>query len=358
MNYYILPKNNITFNINLILKEEEPEAIVSYSLIFYLNNIYKQLSNIKNIHNDITIENAKQIINPYEYIYTNLEGTSVSVSKVKPESNIFFEMMEVLQISNMIEYLSFKKNINIAHFTHNYISTNYLLNMLREDKEDNILNLDFNYENINTNYILKNLGLKIDLFIFEFKEENCNNSNNYVKNILLVLQLILKYQINGGNTIIKIDNIFIKPIIDILFIFSCIFDKVYLFKPCLCNITKGDRYIICKNLSIDSYTQSKMLDKLEEEINKNDIKKTKLNIHSIITNEIPYYFLNKIEESNSIIGQQQLESYDQIINIINSKKNDEKIETYKRNNLQKCIQWCEKNQLPHNKFTEKINMFL
>ena len=30
----------------------------------------------------------------------------------------------------------------------------------------------------------------------------------------------------------------------------------------------------------------------------------------------------------------------------------------KRINIQKCIQWCEKNQLPHNKFTDNVNIFL
>jgi hypothetical protein len=82
------------------------------------------------------------------------------------------------------------------------------------------------------------------------------------------------------------------------------------------------------------------------------------NIHSIIENNIPYYFSNKIEESNAVIGQQQLEAYDQIINILKNKNRDEKIEILKRNNIQKCIQWCEKNQLPHNKFIDRVNIFL
>jgi hypothetical protein len=68
--------------------------------------------------------------------------------------------------------------------------------------------------------------------------------------------------------------------------------------------------------------------------------------------------LNKIEESNAVIGQQQLESYNQIINIFKNKNKEEKIESLKRSHIQKCIQWCEKNQIPHNKFTDKINIFL
>ena len=85
----------------------------------------------------------------------------------------------------------------------------------------------------------------------------------------------------------------------------------------------------------------------------------KLNhVFSVINNDIPYYFLNKLEESNAVIGQQQLEAYDQIINIFKNKNREDKIETLKRNHIQKCIQWCEKNQLPHNKFIDQINIFL
>jgi hypothetical protein len=106
--------------------------------------------------------------------------------------------------------------------------------------------------------------------------------------------------------------------------------------------------------------QTKLLQQLENSLKSIIINNlsTENNIHSIIENEIPYYFSNKIEEINAVIGQQQLEAYDQIINIFKNKNKDDKIETLKRNHIQKCIQWCEKNQLPHNKFVERINIFL
>jgi hypothetical protein len=81
-------------------------------------------------------------------------------------------------------------------------------------------------------------------------------------------------------------------------------------------------------------------------------------INSLIDNDLPYYLLNRLEESNLVIGQQQLEAYDQIINIFKNKNREEKIENLKRSHIQKCIQWCEKNQLPHNKFIDKVNIFL
>ena len=65
-------------------------------------------------------------------------------------------------------------------------------------------------------------------------------------------------------------------------------------------------------------------------------------IHSLIKNDIPYYFSNKIEEVNAVIGQQQLEAYDQILNILKGKNKTDKVEILKRNN----------------KFCDKFNVFL
>ena len=49
---------------------------------------------------------------------------------------------------------------------------------------------------------------------------------------------------------------------------------------------------------------------------------------------------------------------DLIMNIIKNKNRDEKLENIKKSNIQKCIQWCEKFKIPHNKFLEKGNIFL
>ena len=178
--------------------------------------------------------------------------------------------------------------------------------------------------------------------------------------MILVLYIITKYQAANGTCIIKMDNIFYKTIVDILFIFSAIYDRVIIIKPSISKVTKGERYLICKNLNIDILNNSKLLQQLDEHIKPKIIDNTfnDNQVHSLIRNEIPYYFSNKIEEANAVIGQQQLEAYDQILNIFKNKNRNEKIEILKRNHIQKCIQWCEKNQLPHNKFIDKINIFL
>ena len=62
--------------------------------------------------------------------------------------------------------------------------------------------------------------------------------------------------------------------------------------------------------------------------------------------DIPYIFINKIEDINAIIGQQQLENILTTFYLIENNK-EEKIDSIKKNNIQKCIQWCIKNNLPY-----------
>ena len=365
MNYYIIPKNNFKIKLFLLEKPEPINPVISYSLIFHLNDVYTNLLKLEDSANNMTIDHINKIVNPFEFIHTNVPGYQVSVSKVKPESNIFFELMEIFQLCNIFDSLlspstTTKNKMNITHLTPNYTSTNYLLNMLREDNEDNVVFEDFDYKTLCDKFVIDINPTKIDLFIFEFKDEDYTDMKQYIKNVLLVLYIITKYQSNRGTSIIKLDGIFYKIIIDVLLIFTAIYDKVFLIKPTISSITTGERYIICKHLNYSSITDNNLLSQIEEKLTSKLANDTicNNNIHSFLSNEIPYYFLNKIEESNAVIGQQQLESYDQIINIFKNKNKDEKLETLKRNHIQKCVQWCEKNQIPHNKFTDKINIFL
>jgi hypothetical protein len=81
-------------------------------------------------------------------------------------------------------------------------------------------------------------------------------------------------------------------------------------------------------------------------------------VSSLLQTTLPSFFISKIEEFNVIYGQQQLEAYDQLINIINNKNKLDKIEALKKINIQKCIAWCDKYKIPCNKFIDKYNIFL
>jgi hypothetical protein len=364
MNYYIIPKNNFKIKLSLQLTNDKIEPCISYSLNCYTNDIYNQLLKLQESYSgtdNTSIEYITKIVNPFEFIHSNVPGSLISVSKVKADSIIFFELMELFEFFNINEILSLKHKINVCHLTHNYKSTNYLLNMLREENEDNIILENFNFNKLYKQFIQKECNNKLDLIIFEFYPDEYNDTKKYIHNMVLVLLIITKYQMNHGTSVIKINNILYKAVIDVIFILSGIYDKIFLVKPSISNITNGERYLICKGFNENLLNQSKLVSNIDEKlilkISNNELMSNSC-ITSIIENDLPYYLLNKIEESNLVIGRQQLEAYDQIINIFKNKNREEKVENLKRIHIQKCIQWCEKNQLPHNKFTNNVNIFL
>ncbi len=356
MNYYIIPKNSFNIILDIQLVNETSSPLISNSLIFYLNNIHNNLSKIKAsseyLNSIITIDYISHFVNPFEFIHTNVPGTTLAVSKISPDSNIYFELMEIFNLFNTSD-LFIKKQMSIAHLTQNYTTTNSLMNVFRNNISDIIINEVFDYDILIDKFIVNKYDRQLDLLICEFNSSDYNDINKYIKNMMLIFTIIINYQSLHGTCIIKIENVFYKAIVDIIFIFSAIYEKVYLIKPSISQITKGDRYIICKTYNP---TQPNLLKQVENKII-NILKDRKLIVSSLLQNDIPYYFLNKLEEINAVIGQQQLEAYDQIINIFKSVNRDEKIDLLKRNHIQKCIQWCEKNNISHNKFIDSVNIF-
>jgi hypothetical protein len=356
MSYYILPKNNNNICIEPTVNLDDINICISYSLYNFYNESKNQLKCLVKTDESIAIfKNLLKIIYTCEYIFSKVPGFKYSISKLKSKSNLLYDLLEIFNTLNIVEYF-LNKNINCLHISENYIDSNYCIDFLRENQKNEHVNfLDINEEIYNT------INDKRYNFIFyEIKNFNFENLNYYVLNIIQVLMILLKYQSSNGICIIKINHIFHKPIIDIIYILSSVYEKVYIIKPNTSNITTFDKYIVCKNF---------ILDDIKKEIYKNYYFKlanfisvysqnSNINISSIINCEIPSYFINKIDDINIIIGQQQLESIDQIINILKNKNKEEKIENIKKTNIQKSIIWCEKIKIPHNNFSEKVNIFL
>ena len=345
MNYYILPKNSIQLHINPTFIETYVNPYIGHSLKHFLQNSEYHLKEIELT----TFTELQNIINTYEFIFTNVPNYPLSVSKVKPDGNVFYELIEIFYTCNLEELFLNKNKINTLHLSPNYNSSIFFINVVREDKSDDIM-----YGNLQTfdqSLILENK--KIDFLFFEGEKENYKNNCMYSHYLILGLQYIIKYQNISGITIFKIDNIFYKVIIDVMYILSNLFEKVYIFKPTVSNITQGERFLVCKY-----FNPSSVISLVEIERKLNEILSLKLQINTLLNNVIPYHFTNKIEESNIVIGQQQLESLSLIINLIKNRNKEDKIETLKRNHIQKCIQWCEKYKIPHNKFMDKTNIFL
>jgi hypothetical protein len=62
---------------------------------------------------------------------------------------------------------------------------------------------------------------------------------------------------------------------------------------------------------------------------------------------ISHYFLTRLEEFNAVFGQQQIETIHTTLSIIDNKHKGDKIDAIIKSNIQKCIYWCIKHNVPY-----------
>jgi hypothetical protein len=348
MSYYILPKNINDINVNPQYSNELSSPYVSYSLLNYYDEVKQQIDDMFINDCDLSgncFDDAIKVINPYEFIFSTVPGSKFSVSKLKAKNNIFYDLLEIY--SNLCIFDTFKEinAINVLHISPNYIDVIECFEMFREGLPD----IHYSSNSINIDNELN--GTKMNFIFYE------TNSSNYFISLIQALIIILRNQNHNGTCIIKIGPIFHKPIVDILYYLSSLYDKVYITKPSTNNVTSFERYIVCKSFIYNEQSiQYLKLNYLKLII---FIKKLEnKHIYSILDFDIPYYFKNKIDDLNIIIGQQQLEALDQIITLYNNKNKDDKLENIRKTNIQKSVSWCEKYKIPCNKFADKINIFL
>jgi len=354
MSYFTLPKTNNNIMINLTLNVNNPLIYTSQSLYFHYNDLYQQLQKICEMKDNlIESDDLLKLINPYEYIYSNVPGSKFSVSKLKPKSSLFYDLLEILNNSFLFEQYK-NENITNLYVTVNYIDVIYCNELIRENNSDDA----YFFETIDEDFYKKINNKKFDFIFFEINKSVAEDPNLYILKLLDFFKNILICQNKNGTCIIKINTLFYKPVIDIIYLLSSIYEKTNLVKPTTSNVSSFEKYIVCKNFILnENKTESyniycKIINDFIHSYNGS------LNIASIINTEIPCYFLNKIDDINIILGQQQLEAINQIINIFKNKNKEDKFEIIKKTNIQKSVTWCEKFKIPCNKFSEKINIFL
>jgi len=355
MSYYILPKINNFLIVNPQNDNNECCLYNSYSLYSYYDNIKKQIEIISLQEKDPsfnTYDELIKIVNPYEYIFSKVPGSTFPVSKLNPGSNIFYDLLEIILSFNILELFK-NKPIKTLQITPFFNDSKHCINLLRENYIDEDIFLNFNEINKEMYKTINNK--KFDIFFFNLPSKSVNS---YIINLIKCIMIIYRFQSFSGTSIIKIDCIFHKPIIDLIYLLCSLFEKVYIIKPNSNNITTYEKYIICKNFNVVSEDKI-LIYKNNYSILNNFIQKlNNTNVKSILDIEIPYYFTNKLDDINIIIGQQQLETLNQLINILKNKNRNEKIENIKKSNIQKAISWCDKFKVPYNNFTEKTNIFL
>ena len=220
------------------------------------------------------------------------------------------------------------------------------------DNTGNILSLE-NFE-----YCKNKYASKIDLITadggFDFSIDFNRQEINIAKLLFAQLSFAVIMQKKGGTFILKIFDSFMQHTIDILFILSSFYEKVYIIKPQTSRYANSEKYIICKGFffsKIDNY-YSLIYNAFEKMLSSQQY------IHRFINIHIPISFIVRLEEYNAIFGQQQIENIYYTLSLIKNKNKQDKIDNLIKINIQKCILWCIKYNIPYHQIHNDTNIFL
>jgi len=394
MSYYQLPRIYHTINpsnikLKFISKENTP--FTNKSLSSYLNMVKQEIQYYITDWDDV-----KKLTNPYEYIHTNMPHTKSAISKIKPISRSFFKMIELCNIFRLFNNFSTNplQSFHLAEGPGGFIEALAHLRQNAADKYHGMTLIDghnnkvpgwkkaeiFLQNNKNvyiekgadgTGNLYKPENLKkcmqthqnsMDIITadggFDFSIAFDKQENMAFRLIFSQIMFALTMQKYKGHFILKVFDIFLQPTLELIYLLSCFYERVYMIKPNTSRAANSEKYIVCKFFKWRDTTEiSRKLLAVSHVLNRLDW--STYHIESIINIPIQYYYINQLAEYNAIFGQQQMENIIKTMTLIerNNYQRDYILQG-KNSNIQKCIQWCIKNNIPYNKNICPRNIFL
>tara|TARA_Y100000766_G_scaffold205959_1_gene177751 strand:+ start:89 stop:1279 length:1191 start_codon:yes stop_codon:yes gene_type:complete len=387
MSFLYLPKiynNNIEIRLKIKNSKDNTsnndKIYISKSLHHCLNDIKK---NIKHHIDEWDI--FKKYTNTYEYIHTSVTNKKLPICKYKPLSRSFFKMIEIIHVFDL---LTEKNPINSMHLAEGPGGFIEAFCNIRNNYEDNYYGITLISNDINVpswkssqNYLLNNKNIQIeygkdnDGNLFSYNNflsilEKHGNSMNYItadggfdfsidfnkqeeiSTKLIVTQILyaIVLQKPKGIFVLKIFDTFTKIILESIYLLSCLYKSIYVYKPNTSRLANSEKYLICKEYTENENVRNYIIKNFSyiiDNINELD---------SFINVSIPKYYILKFEEINITYGHQQIENIKNTINLINEKNSSKnldninsKINILVNNNIMKSINWCNKYGLPINK---------
>ena len=228
------------------------------------------------------------------------------------------------------------------------------------DKTGNLISLE------NYLYCAEKYKNKMDIVTadggFDFSVDFNHQESMATQLILCEVFYALAIQKSGGTFILKIFDVFHKTTVDILYILSYYYTNVSIIKPYTSRIANSEKYVVCQGFKItDSTLIIEQFAGIFPLIQSENGCGSSSAMYSLLPFDHDLYFLNKIEEMNAMVSFQQIENITSTLSIITNHRNSEKLEQYKRANVNKCIAWCEKYDIPyhlHHACFQSTNIFL
>lgn len=333
MIYYLFPRaciqvnpQNVSIQYPSITRSKEKgnqipiqEIGVSFSLRKYMEEINHVTENLKSWN--------YQVSHPYSYI--------VEVSKIKHVSFIFYELLELYHLLNLSWDKSTKmRTLHIGHEANTSIHFCQYIRKHEQNKDENYSVYPVNYTSTTIDYYFQEKKHTMDLVICGASRF----STEYENAVELLTQICLAIisQRRKGTCIIKYGDTFSLLSLDIVALISHFYEKTYFLKPSVCNLSTGEKYIVCKNYLYDDLSEKKYT--TLKTLFCSSITKNNLKVERIIHDTIPLFISSKLEEINSIFGQSRLEHIQYLL----THRENWNTEKMKQDGMQKSKEWCAK----------------
>jgi 23S rRNA U2552 (ribose-2'-O)-methylase RlmE/FtsJ len=343
----------------------------------------------------------KKYTNPFEYIHTIIPLKKKSVSKHKPLSRSYFKMIEIIHTFSLLPLDTANADasgptttgpihtFHLAEGPGGFIEAIVRLRNCKEDKyvgmtlldTDNDYNIpawkksDFflktnpnvslengadNTGNIlsleNFNHVIKKYNSKMDLITadggFDFSIDY-NQQEIFIGKLLFAqVAYALCLQKRGGKFILKIFDCFMQHTLDLIYLLTSFYEKVYIMKPNTSRYANSEKYIVCVGFLHANHTE--FYPYLNECFKQMANESNALRFLNLT---IPQLFIKKIEEYNAIFGQKQIQNIYYTLSLIENKIKHDKIENLIKTNIQKSMNWCAKYSIPYNILNTPTNIF-
>ena len=363
---------------------EESDIMVNKTLYKYLNFVKGQI--------DCRLEQwdkYKKYTNPHEYIHTTIPNTKQAISTLKPISRSFFKMIEICKTLFLLDILPSDscKSFHLAEGPGGFIEALAYMRKNPADKYYGMTLIDDTNQNVpgwrkSKHFLLNNPNVIIETGIerngdltrpenlrycydtykeqmdiitgdggFDFSFQYPHQEQISTKLILCQIAFAIAMQKPGGTFILKVYDTFTRISLDFLYLLSNLYNEVSIIKPFTSRFANSEKYLVCKGFrNINTLETVKIFYRI--------LSTDEPCIGCLFDFELPYIFTNKIEEYNAINGQQQVDTIVSTIYLIDNNNKYDKLEHIKKKNIQKCITWCQKFDIPHNTIIQANNMFM
>ena len=390
-------KNNVYFlaprHFSLKFSNEPQHVTISESLLNYLTSAKEEIE-----QHAKEWDVYKKYINTYEYIHTPVWREKNAVAQLIPVSRSFYKLIEIVNYFNILDNYknSSLKTFHLAEGPGGFIEAiEYLRN--NDTMKDITINDEYwgltllektygipNWSKLQSKinkYGLSNINFFLgkdnrgDLYDienftecvqthknscdiltgdggFDFSLNFADQEKVAVKLLLVQSLYAIMMQKKGGTFIIKFFDMFTYASMELLYLLKSFYKTVVITKPKTSRYANSERYIVCRDFMMNSTL-------IFEPTFKNliqTIKENGANLVQFLNVDIPYYFKLNLEQSNILLGKQQLATINHTNQLIQASKTD-KITKLVKNNREKCVRWCIDNNIPYNKMKNE-NIFL